>query len=472
MTSCLLDPTITRKNKITLTDYDYQRDIKNRLLMATITEEDLSVLEEILYSSLQIPIEKLSKNLSMSEETLIPILEKIAPSGLFSLEKRVVTVDKDMRKYFELEIRKFDEDFQPGMEFLQSLLKKPPIHVLPVWYALPKTSTHIFDSILEKNLLTPQIFLRYVGELNFGEPILKQIIEDVYNSENLELSASFLRKKYNISKELFAEYMLHLEFSFVCCLGYQKTENGWEEKITPFYEWAQYLRFIKNAKIDSIQEEHKIEKKRPSEFSFAEDLSLLLEECKTNPLELELQNPQQILLKNHFSEKLPFADKEYIHTLVTKLTLLKLAVITEANLQITKAGLDWLKLRIDDKAIYLYRHPMNKITTKGIPQELCKEKTIKETEKSITRVLQSNWVLFDEFLKGMLVPLNGDLAITLKKTGKMWKYSLPDYSEEECCFLRAVILDWLFEAALVQPGKIEGKDCFRVTSLGQTLFAR
>ncbi len=471
MTSCLLDPTITRKNKITLTDYDYIKDIQNRILMAEFTENDLLVLEEILYNPLQIPLEKLSKNVDIPKSELLLILEKLAPSGLFVLEKDSITVDKETRKYFELQLPKFDEDFQPGMEFLQSLLKKPPIHVLPIWYALPKTSTHIFDSIIEKNLLTPQTFLRYIAELNFGEPVLKQIIQDVFTSENLELPSSFLMKKYNISKELFAEYMLHLEFSFVCCIGYHKKEDRFEEKVTPFYEWAEYLRFIKSSEINPIKEIDKITLKRPNEFSFAEDLSFILEELKNKPFAVEIQNGL-LLPEKSVLETLPFKDEKYIHTLLSKLLLVKLVSHTDGMFHIAKTAFDWLNMRSDDKCLYFYRHPLNHLINTDIPQELCREKTIKDTEKSIIRILYKEWVLFDDFLKGVLVPLNGDSTISLKKSGKTWKYSLPNYSLEEANFLRAVILDWLFEAGITQVGSLDGKDCFRVTSLGQTLFAR
>ena len=146
--------------------------------MAQFTSTDLEVLEEILYSSIQIPVEKLCKNTDRSLEEVLPTLQKFAKAGLLVLQKDTITVDKEMRKYFEFQIEKFDEDFKPGMDFLQSLLKKPPIHVLPIWYSIPRTSNNIFDSLVEKYLQTPQIFQRYIMELNFGEPVLKNIIQD------------------------------------------------------------------------------------------------------------------------------------------------------------------------------------------------------------------------------------------------------------------------------------------------------
>ena len=52
----MVETNIFRKNKINLEDYDYQKDIQNRVLMSHFSTEDLEVLEEIVYSSQKIPI--------------------------------------------------------------------------------------------------------------------------------------------------------------------------------------------------------------------------------------------------------------------------------------------------------------------------------------------------------------------------------------------------------------------------------
>jgi hypothetical protein len=145
---------------------------------------------------------------------------------------------------------------------------------------------------------------------------------------------------------------------------------------------------------------------------------------------------------------------------------------SQSSLQATEAAEEWLSLRLDHQALYLYRHPKNRILNEHIPPGLYTEKALRESEKSIVRALQADWVLFDDFFRGIHAPLSEELAITLKKTGKHWEYALPKYSENETLFLREIILQWLFEAGIVQVGTLHGKDCFRVTTLGQTLFAR
>ncbi len=482
MTNCLLEAASIRKNKISLTDYNYQKDIENRLLMAYFTTADLEVLEEILYSSIQIPIQKLAKSLSITEEDLLPILQKLSKTSLFSFKGDDILVDKEMRKYFEFQIEKFNEDFKPGMEFLQSLLKKTPIHVLPIWYSIPRTSNNIFDSLVEKYLETPQIFQRYIIELNLGEPILKNIIQDVFNSENFEISSLELMQKYNISRDLFEEYLLHLEFSFVCCLGYRKIDNIWEEKVTPFHEWKEYLQFLKNTEVTPIENIEDIILKRPSEYSFVQDLTIIIEEVKKKPILLEkTKNNLLIPSENILNSLLPLFPalskdpsiyKPYIHYLIAKLLLVRLCTLSQDSLHTTDTTEDWLSSRLDSQSLYFYRHPRNHILDKDVIPANHSEKALREAEKSISRVLHKGWILFDDFFKGILAPLREEHSIMLKKVGGAWEYTLPKYSKEDARFLKATVLQWLFEAGIVQVGTIYGKDCFRVTTLGQTLFAK
>src|SRR5690348_12573136 len=111
-----------KKNKINLEDYNYKQDIENRLLMAEFTSDDIEILEEILYSSIKIPIRKLAKSVGLGEEEVFEILKKLSGTGLFSFEEDSIVVDKEMRKYFETQMLKFEDEFKPGMDYLQSLL--------------------------------------------------------------------------------------------------------------------------------------------------------------------------------------------------------------------------------------------------------------------------------------------------------------------------------------------------------------
>ncbi|MEI8328781.1 MAG: hypothetical protein WCG14_02110 [Chlamydiia bacterium] len=482
MTSLLMELNPVRKNKIALSDYDYQKDIENRLLMAQFSSTDLEVLEEILYSSLQIPIKTLSQSLEIEEHKVLISLGKLSQTGLLYIDKDHVVVDKEMRKYFETQIQKFNDDFIPGMDFLQSLLRKAPIHTLPTWYSIPRTSNNIFESIVEKYLYTPQIFQRYLMELNFPDPVLKGIMDDVYQSEHLEISAASLIQKYDLSKEQFEECMLQLEFNFVCCLGYKKHDDLWHEKVTPFHEWQEYIAFFKQSEVSSITDIENIQMKRPFDYSFVQDMAVILEKAKKQPLALERTEEGYLLPQRKMLEAIleAFVDvqfeassiEEYVHSLIAKIQLIKLAEVTDKKLTLNDRAYEWLEMRLESRAMFLYRHPLNKPLTLQVAEGIYNEKSLREAEKSIVRAIGKEWVLFDDFFKGVCVTLKEDDAIHLKRFGRTWKYTLPNYSSQERSFIKTVIFDWLFQAGIVQVGTIRQQDCFRVTSIGHSLFAR
>ena len=67
----MMELSTVKKNKISLTDYNYRRDIDNRLLMAEFKAVDLAVLEEILYSPLRVQTRKIAKNIDKAESEIL-----------------------------------------------------------------------------------------------------------------------------------------------------------------------------------------------------------------------------------------------------------------------------------------------------------------------------------------------------------------------------------------------------------------
>jgi DNA-binding Lrp family transcriptional regulator len=463
----MVEMTSVRKHKINLSDYNYQRDIENRLLMSQFSLLDLEILEEILFSSLNIPIRKLAKNVGVSESEALPTLEKLSRGGLLRIQGDTAIVDKEMRKYFEAQMQKFDEEFTPGMEFLQGLLRKVPIHVLPTWYAIPRTSNNIFDSLVEKYLLTPQIFQRYLIEIPFPSPTLAGIVRDVHQAPDFKVPAAVLMSKYSLTKEQFEEHLLYLEFHFVCCLGYSKVKDSWEEVVTPFHEWREYLRFLRDTTPQPISDAQRIQRTRPHDFSFILDMAALLALAKKQPIPLtSLQ-----ALPDKTVQTL-FGNAAYAHQVLAKLRQLKLADVIDGRLYALETANDWLEMRLEDRALFLYRHPLNRLLAPGIPAHLCHDRNIRESEKSVQRVLQMGWVYTDAFLNSALVPLSDGSAVVLKRMGKTWRYAPPEYTDEEKALIKAVICEWLFEIGAVSTGSLDGRECFCVTPFGQSLFGR
>ncbi len=437
----MLESSTLRKNKVNMADYPFDQDVDCRMMISDFSALDIQILEEILYSPLKISLTKLARAVSCKESELTELLKKFEKVGLLTVSEDTILIDKEKRKYFEFEATRFDPNFKPDMEFLQGLLRKVPIHVLPGWYSIPRTSNNIFESIVEKYLLTPHIFTRFIEELNLGDPVLSAIIQDVYNSPELKIASSDLIAKYNLTARSFEEMILILEFHFACCLVFEKEGDHWLEFVAPFHEWKEFLCFFRATEPICIDPKEIIQPD-PRDFAFIEEMSSLLLKAKKSPLQVAKSAPLE------------------------KLCLLKLADYIDGKLYALEAGDAWLDLSLENRALHLYRHPNNRILSL-----VGAEKYLREAEKAIKRVLHGNWVYFDDFLKGILVPLNENSIVMLKRFGKHWKYSLPTYTEEEKALFRASIFEWLYEFGMVSIGTCEEKDCFAVTEWGRFFFA-
>ncbi len=451
-----------KKNKIELKEYEYSKDIQNRILMAQFTALDVEVLEEILYSSLRIPLSLLEQNLNLSSAELKASLDKLSKTDLFQVAGGFVIVDKDRRKYYEMQILKFEEDFKPGMEYLQGLLRKVPIHILPNWYSISRTSDNIFESIVEKYLHSPQAFQRYLMELHLSDPKQKGIMNSVYQSPDYEVEASDMIKKFDLTQEEFEEHMLYLEFSFVCCIRYKRKGDRFVEMITPFYEWQEYLCHVRDTEPTPIIDEETIKRLKKSDYGVIEEMAAILELAQKGPITRSVIPTIQ--------KKLPDFETSDFERHVHKLCQLNLAERSGDKVNCTSDTLDWLKMKNNDRAVYIYRHPLNCLVYPSLPQELNSQRLVRDAEKSVERVVGAGWVFMDDFLKGVFIPLNDSHYITLKKVGRNWKYQLPEYTDTEQDFFQAVISRSLFESGITALGTKDGRECFCLTPFGHTIF--
>lgn len=457
----MLEISLIKKNKICLEDYNYKQDIENRLLISQLSARDLELLQEILYSSLKIDLKDLSEALNSEEKELIPSIKKFTKSGLFCLNGNIITVDKEKRKYFAARIIAFDPDFKPGMEFLQGLLKKVPIHALPIWYNISRTSDRIFDSIVEKYLLTPQIFQRYLSTLQFPDPLMEEIAKDLSETPEYMLYASDIMDKYSLSREQFQTIALLLEFHFICCLTYKKVGCKWVEIITFFQEWKDYLLFLCKTEPSTICATSVVRETK-HDFSFIEDITFLVSLAKKQPFvyknTLELANCLHLNVTNKNYIK-------YIQRLLKKIKLLNLASVNENSLSLLDKANEWFGLSNSQKSLLLYRHSYAAEMTGSF-----NDRVLRDIEKSVLRVAYSEWILFEDFLKGMTTTLSEESSVILKKQGKKWKYTLPFYNSKELILIESVILEWLSELGIVELGSYHNNHCFRVTEYGRVFL--
>lgn len=472
----MLETAAPKKHKISLSDYDYRHDIENRLLMAKFSSKDLAVLEEILYSSLNISLKKLASSLSIDESKIQTILKKLSRTGLLSVQGDLISVDKEMRKYFETQIHKFEEDFYPGIEYLQGLLRKVPIQILPTWYSIPRTSNNIFDSLVEKYLVTPQVYQRYLSEMTFSDETLSDIVRMVHSAPEYKVRAQEIIEKHDLSHEQFEEHLLLLEFHFACFLRYEKNEEDeWEEVVTPFHEWREYLLFLKETEPASIPDAEEIVRTRTEDFSFVQDISFLLNHAKKQPIAMSGDLPAKSIMPALAAKCKGLKEKDplflpYMRQLFRKLQQLEFGEIIDGHFHTRDDSKEWLSMNLEHRALHLYRHPLNRLITTSLPSALTHDKPVREAEKSIQRVLHAGWIYFDDFFKGVHVAITPDSHVTLKRSGKSWKYTLPHYTEEEQILIKATIFEWLFESAIVATGTHNERDCFCVTAFGQSLF--
>jgi hypothetical protein len=437
----------SKRGKVVLSDYDYQSDVRDRLLLSEIHPIDYEILEEILFSPVKFTLEKLTVALDLSTEEVLPTIEKFLPTGLFQFDGTTLTINKEKRKYFETHLQKFEDGFTPGMEFLQNILRSVPIDVLPNWYLIPRSSNNIFLSLIEKHLLTPAIYQRYLLEYFSGDDLVAQIAKELHQEPCTCIPAKEIQEKHCLTKEEFIELLLYLEFSLIASIRYERTANGWEEIVTPFTEWYEYQLFVSSSQPNSIKDE--VIPFREREYSFIEDMKDLLELGFIEPITIEYS---------------PYTDR-----IINKLQILGLASIQEGKLKTTPTAEEWVKIPIEERCHITFKHPHNFLSIQKRFSH-SNQRAVLEIQKGMSPVSGSNWVYFDDFLAGSQIALNEEQKVSLKQIGRSWRYEIPSYSDSEKEFIHHIIFDWLFESGMVQIGTCKGRDCFKLTSLGRILF--
>lgn len=380
---------ITRKNKVNLSDYQYKKDITNRLFLADLTTLEIEVLKELLFQPSKCRIADILDCVSCDQDTLFLALDTFSRIGLTMRQGDLLFIDKELRKYFEFHLVKFANTQIPSFESLQGLLSKVPISTLPTWYSIPRSSDNIFDSIIEKYLHTPKIYENYLKDLVFEDTTLNKIVEELFTSPELAIETSTLRERYKLTREKLQEYILLLEFHFVGVSSYQ---DG-KERITPFAEWADLLRFHKKHRLETLS-------------------SVKVTQA---PVKVATRQEQELAM-SHFRATID----------------------------------DWYTS-----------------WSEYIPSI---EKAVYEIEKALRFVPHNSWVAFEQFLAGLLAPLGQQGPVTLQRTGKKWRYSLPSYTAQERAFIERVIFDLLHKVGITTTGEHEGKPCFMITPYGRVVL--
>lgn len=421
-----------RKNKVSLADFNYLREIETRLFFARLSVKEIAILREIVDDSLKIDLPEFAKRTKTPLKTLQLFLKKLEGVKFLKIDGNFLIIDKEQRKISESFLIKFDEDFEPGMEYLKGLLSKIPPITQTQWYHLPRNADNIFQTLIDNIFLTPKIYKQYVEQLEYDHPLLKTLVKDLYASPDLSLTAAKVIQKHKLTEEQFHELVLLMEYNLVGCLSYQpnqkgSTDEGWDEVITPFAEWRTFQHFLKKTAPKPVT--GKVKRFHVEDFAFVLDLSQLLEKIIKTPAAPKSTDP-------------------YTQEMLDRLLFIHLVKEENGKLIAKESAHKWLKKSIEDRALSMSRHPT-------------------AVEKGLHRVLQIGWVYVDDFLEGFFGVLGSKEKLSLKNRGKKWGYFLPEYTDEEKVVIRQTLTERLFEAGFVALGEHQGKQCFCVTNFGR-----
>lgn len=433
---------VTREPVIDLSDYDYGQDIRNRVLMSQLSKQDVEVLDELLHQSLTFKLEELVEDCDLSLKVVQESLKKFSTVGLCQIEGTKVSVDKEMRKYYEVQIKKFDEDFNPDLSYLFSNLQKVPIHVLPKWYSLPKSAEEIFSSLISSYLETAKKYDRYLTRFRFDDPTLDGIVEDVFSAKDWTIRSKELREKYKLDREEFEKIMLTLEFHFVCVVSYRTVGDQWKEVVTPLYEWHELL-YKRERALPRLTKE-KVKPNWPSPFHFIERMTTWIRKLGDSS---EPKEEERILSR-------AFA--------------LDLCNKRGSVLSLTHTAKDWLEMPEEEKGAFLHRQPLEEELSKN--PTLLTERCAGTVEKAL-RKLPDGWVSLEDVLDSMLLPLSTSEGITLTKSGRKWSFLTKSLTAEERLFVEKFITTRLAEEAIVEIGSLKKGICLRITPHGRMIIA-
>ncbi|OGN64880.1 MAG: hypothetical protein A2888_03445 [Chlamydiae bacterium RIFCSPLOWO2_01_FULL_28_7] len=273
----------------------------------------------------------------------------------------------------------------------------------------------------------------------------------------------YIKDKFSFTDEELTEALIFLELNFICFVTYVEIDCEYIETATLFTEYKTFLNHLKTFKTIEIKDLDNLIKKRDSDFGFVQDMHFVLE---------SLQKPSEIKsikdkLKKHISKidpKIHIANS-YLDSVIDKLIKIKYVSFKDNILSKNDSSNEWLLMDNEKKVLHLYYHPLN-----TFQYENFNEISLKEAEKSISKVINCGYVYFDDFIINSFANVSEERSIELKPFGKSYKYVFPTYNIEETKFIKSVIFDRLFEAGIVSIGSIKAKDCFRVTKLGKLLF--
>lgn len=442
--------TTPRKHAVALADYPFERDLQIRLFLAATSPFEISVIEEIVNGSVKISIKNLLNNLDADEKTLLPLLKKLEIFDLHKIQDDTLLINKEMRKYFAYELEKFSHSFEPDLQHLQALLTKVPIHILPQWYSISRTSDNIFNSIVEKYFITPKAFRKHVDELNTENPRLYKVFKCIMESDDFCIDAQEIMKKFQLDHKQFESLMLEFEYNFCGCLCYKNVNKQWKEYVTLFHEWKLLNKHQKD-RLPAPLPADEVQRTQQNDFFFIEELSRLLEYLQEK--------------KSSKTLKSKFSSYQDLIQIAEDLQLLQ--IVDDAPQLNPQLELNWLRKTKQEQATMVYRLLTN--YTRCRPDKIsdCTERELREIGSSLKAIAFKGWFYFDDYFHAFIGIIREHAPIQLHQKGKKWRYKIPEYSDKDKAFVYAITFQHLFKAGILAIGMHQGRPCFTVTPFGR-----
>jgi len=463
-----------KKEKIELGEYDFPQDLAARLYLSQLSPFEVEVIEELNLRPLQLSITEFSSEIDKSIDRIFPIFQDLQKLNLLKMSGDLVLLNKEMRKYFEHSLELFDQDFTPDLLFVYQNFRKIPIHCLSTWYALPKNSNNLFQSLLDKYLLTPSLYEKYLQEVQLEGETMEKIKETLLGSENLQLSVDEIQKRFHLTKESLEKTLILLEFFLVGVTYFVRQGDGYERIFSMLHEYRTYQKECQQRALSSIAAK-KISCTLSAPFGFIEDLDLLLIQAKRHKVELiEDQLPPSFLAILAKKSTLidPKSLQEHFAHIVQRGLQLGLLVRRDNMLVVSVYEANkWHALSLEERSIYLLYHPKNRFFTYDGEVHLLEEKHLKDAQKAICQAIPLGFVELEKLLDVTSISLGSQKGVHLKRSGVRYRYQSPQYSMDERKLLRATYLETFFESGFIEKGISEqGAICIRTTSFGNSVY--
>lgn len=441
-----------KKNKINLSEYNFEFDLSQRLILSSLSIFEIEVLREIIQNSLKFSISELCETLESPLSKIQETLNKLLNFKLFYIQNDTIHVNKEFRKYFEVQIERFNENFKPDTDFFQALLHSVPIEVLPNWFCISKSSDDIFQSIIDSFFLTPQLFQQYLNTLDYEDETTAKVVEMVYSHIDLKVDVETILNKLSITREYLEKIIIVLELQKVCCLRYTPLGDKWKQTITPFNEWVEYLLYQNSISYKPITPSSEVEILHSNNFIESLD-DLLLQSIKAP---ISINEYINISDSNH----------SYRKQVIKKILFLRLAESKNDILSPNPDINEWLKKTYHEKCMSIYFSTFNEYKKNSRTE--FQDKDIRKIEKALKFIIDKGWIYLDDFMNSLSFSIGRSQQITLQKKNRKWQYAFPEYDENQKNFIINVIEEHLFQSGMVQLGRCNQKKCLMITPFGKT----